>query len=194
MAKTSIFYVSETGRAETILLDAVLGREICRSVQVTKFPIEDGSVVSDHAIKAPDSFRLEGVVSDMPVEGDAQRADDGSGDGMYAGSADMARDRLERLHDRKAPVTIQTGGRTFENFVMCELRERESGDDPRRGAYRFSASFEKVVTVSTATVALPKTAMKTKGGKKPTEKASEPVKRKKSAAKAAADALRGKAG
>lgn len=201
MAKTSIVYVSSSGRASLLEIDAIVARESAGTVELTKFPIENGSAISDHAIRHPDTFRISGVVSDMPATEDASKvATDADGNvdpevsRKYDGTSSRARDTLERILADKRTVTIESGGRTYEDRVMVSLRFPEvGGGEATRSAVRFDAEFEKVVTVATETVAMPASKAATvNDGKKPTEKASKPVEEKASAFYKTSHYLRGK--
>lgn len=55
----------------TLALDAVVTVQFTFSVEVTDHPIEDGSVVSDHAIKQPVLITVDGVVTETPIDADA---------------------------------------------------------------------------------------------------------------------------
>lgn len=60
-----------------IRFDSVPNQEAEATVLVTDFPVESGAVVSDHVLKNPDTFRLEGVVTNTPH---VARVDLASGD------------------------------------------------------------------------------------------------------------------
>lgn len=195
MATSILYTASPGGRLETLTLDATLSRESAQSVDVTKHPIEDGSVVSDHAIRAPDLFRLTGVITSTPAVARARlEAEAEAGSGPLAARASEGRARLEGILARRDTVTISAGGKSYENMVMTDLRfpeDAQTGD-----ALNFAAGFEQIVAVSSETVSLPKTpaaSSKVSGGHKPTTPATEPVKKRVSVARQILDAFTGKA-
>lgn len=47
--------------------DAVLSETHSRDVEVTSFPLEDGSTISDHIVVPPVELQLQGIVSDAPL-------------------------------------------------------------------------------------------------------------------------------
>lgn len=202
---TSIFYVNETGRLEVLKLDAALSRESAKAVEVTRYPVEDGSVISDHAIRVPDSFRLEGMITGRQVDPEVEtppenasreRAQAIGAERRETGRtrATSARDALEGILERKRAVSIESGGRTFPDLIMVGLNFPENGQGPLANATYFVAAFEKIETVRSETAPIPVSTgkpAKTKGGKKPTEKAPEAVRRKTSAAVKVVDAVKG---
>lgn len=168
-------------------VDATLTQVAAKSVEVTRFPVEDGSTISDHAIKRPDTYRLDGVISNTPAVAIAGvDPTNATGEEVEAAKfwsdtrAQSARDRIESFVGQAC--TVDTGSKVFTNMVL------EGVEFPRDGATGdavvFSASFTKVTTAASETAPIPKAVggTKKKGGKKPTEAASEPVKRKTSAA------------
>lgn len=190
---TAILYTSSSGRAERLELDAALARESSKSVEVTKFPIEDGSVISDHAIRAPDSYRLEGLISNTPATKREVLEVQIEAGTVVSSRAQDGRARLEEINDMKLPVTIEAAGRRFENMVMTRISFPE---DPATGdVVRFSSSFDQIRTVTTRIEAVPKgsaAADKVRGGRKPTEQATPAVEKKASVLKQIVDAIRGK--
>ncbi|SRR6266498_3269381 len=183
----SILYSLSTGTVSALVIDATLSQEGSGTVEVTKFPIEDGSNVNDHAILRPVSYRLEGVISNTPpIPNDVMEA------GEFDGHAETAREILESIRAAKKDVTIDAGSKVYDRMVMTELRfprDVETGD-----ALKFSACFEQITKVTSQVATVPKSlgGSKVKGGKKPTDKASQPAAKKASVAKAALDLSTGK--
>lgn len=52
-----------------ITFDVVMGETYSRQAQPTSFPVEDGSVISDHIVRAPLTFDMLGIVTDTPLRG-----------------------------------------------------------------------------------------------------------------------------
>lgn len=194
----SIRYGAQPGTL-SLDIDATLSQVAERSVEVTKFPIEDGAQISDHAIRKPETYRMEGAISNTPpraprydreVAEDTSEAIKTAQPSWEPRRAESAREVLESLVG--ALVTIDTGAKVHEGMILQSVsfpRDPATGD-----AVSFSASFEKILRVSSEVAPVPKAAggSKNKGGKHPTEKASGAVVKKKSAMKAAADWARGR--
>jgi hypothetical protein len=177
---TAIVYKTSSGNERRLELDAALSRESTKSVEVTRFPVENGSVISDHAIRSPDCYRLEGLISNTPAIARERLEVMIEAGTVVTQRAQDARDRLEEISEQKLPVTIEAGGRQFPNMIMTSLvfpEDASTGD-----AVRFSASFEQVRTVATLTERVPQApdaaAGKVKGGRKPTEQADDSVKKR----------------
>lgn len=192
---TAITFTTSTGRVERLVLDAALSRASDLSVEVTKFPVETGAVISDHAIVAPARFQLAGLLSNTPVMAREEFEAAMEAGTVFSRRAQDARDRLREINRNKIPVTVEANGEQHENLIMVSLSLPE---DPSTGeAVNFSASFEQIITAATQVETVPKPPttpgkVKQEGGRKPTEKASEPVKRKTSLTVDAVDAVRGK--
>lgn len=180
----TIRYFAPDGSYRELALDAALSQSHAVAVEVTKFPVEDGSTISDHAILKPDTYRVDGLVSNTPVVASDQMAGNER-------RAESARALLEIIVRTREPVTIDTGGKVLEAMMLSALdfpRDAALGD-----ATRFSLTAEQIQTVQGETVAIPrspKPALK-KGGKQPTSAASEPVKQRVSILKQIANGLRG---
>lgn len=66
--KTTVSFLTATGQT-LIRFDAVLGETYQQQATPTSFPVEDGSVISDHIVRAPVTFDMLGVVTDTPLGG-----------------------------------------------------------------------------------------------------------------------------
>ena len=51
----------------SIILDAAISEDYNYSSNVTSYPVESGSVVSDHIINDPVSFNISGIIYDVPI-------------------------------------------------------------------------------------------------------------------------------
>lgn len=180
----TIRYFAPDGSYRELALDAALSQGHAVAVEVTKFPVEDGSVISDHAILKPDTYRVDGLVSNTPVVDAEQMAGNER-------RAESARALLEVIVRAREPVTIDTGGKVLESMMLSALdfpRDAALGD-----ATRFSLTAEQIQTVQAETVAIPrspKPAIK-KGGKQPTTAAGAAVKKRVSVLKQLVNALKG---
>lgn len=182
-----LLYYADDGSYRSLQIDATLTQQHSKSVELTKYPVEDGTSVSDHAIRKPDAYRLDGIITNTPVV-TAEEMSNGINDRR----AETARDILEGIVAARKPVTIDAGSRVLDNMVMTSLeipRDASLGD-----CTRFMASLEEIVTVKTETSALPKAkkAGVQHGGRQPTKKADAPTQKKASIATQVFDAIKGK--
>lgn len=182
----SILYTNTSGVLSGLSIDAALSRTHTKTVEVTKYPVEDGTVISDHAILRPDTYQLDGLVSNTPPVSELVLSV------MAPRRAETARDLLESIIESRLPVTIRTEVKDYPMMVLSNL---SFPTDPTTGdATRFSCSAEQIVKVKSETVAIPNSgkAGATHGGRQPTQKAPEPVKKKVSVLKSLVDWARGK--
>ena len=102
-----------------ISLDATLSDDHTFTARATKFPLENGSFVSDHVEVDPIRLNIKGIVSDTPLSllSDFNRSIDNF-------------NRLTRLFESKAIISVITGIRVYQNMVMTSLnipRDVETG-------------------------------------------------------------------
>lgn len=102
-----------------ISLDATLSEDHSFTAKATQFPLENGSFVSDHVEVAPIRLNIRGVISDTPLNvlSDFNRSIDNF-------------NRLTRLFETKAVLSVITGIRVYQNMVMTSLnvpRDVETG-------------------------------------------------------------------
>jgi hypothetical protein len=62
-----IFGEKAKARIGIVELDASLSETHSMSAEVTNHPVEEGSEISDHIRKQPDSIQISGVVSNTPL-------------------------------------------------------------------------------------------------------------------------------
>jgi len=94
----------------SIDLDVTIREEHRFSSRVTNYPIEDGTIISDHIINEPDVLVLVGLVSDTPLSIFAP----------FNRSID-AFNRLIALHQSRQPVTVVTGLKVYQNMAITVL-------------------------------------------------------------------------
>lgn len=94
----------------SIDLDVTIREEHRFSSRVTNYPIEDGTIISDHIINEPDVLVLVGLVSDTPLSIFAP----------FNRSID-AFNRLITLHQSRQPLTVVTGLKVYQNMAITVL-------------------------------------------------------------------------
>lgn len=139
--------------------------------EVTKYPAESGSKLTDNIQNNPAEITLEGVVSDTPI---GKIATDptrqftlasvgGSGNGRFSSDA---YERLLAIREAREPVTIETTLGKFDSMALTKLSVPISKDTGR--ALRFTVTFTqieiKVNKRTTSRVAVPNGTGKTNGG------------------------------
>jgi hypothetical protein len=154
MALSLLFGRPEPTKIGEIELDASLSESHQFGSEVTQFPVEDGSVITDHIQNKPDQVSINGFVTNTPVRSFAEvvSAVDLVRPSGVSGRTELAFEGLERLHRERALVTIVTNLKTYDDMALTSLtipRNAAIGD-----TLEFSADFVKVVKVTSAVVAV----------------------------------------
>lgn len=122
------------------LIDAALSETHRRDSEVTEFPVESGSDLTDHIRQLPVELEIEGIVSNTPIGTVALLRDLDGGGGVLP--VDEAIAHLERIWERRQLVTVQTSLKLYERMAMLKLeipRDRKTGK-----ALRFTTSFRQI--------------------------------------------------
>jgi len=154
-------------------LDASISEDHSYTNDVSMFPIEDGSEITDHVRISPDRITLNGFITNHPVNSLAQNATQifkavknvvtfksFSRDDKQS-NVEVARDFLLLVSGRKINgekvqpqiVDVTTGLRVYTSMMMTSLsfpRDVSTGD-----SLRFTAEFVKIQIVDTETIELP---------------------------------------
>lgn len=127
------------------LLDAALSETHTMSATVTKYPTESGSKLSDNISSDPRQVTIVGIVSDTPigivaaVRASASASVTGGLDFL---PTDEAFAMLERLHESREPVPIDTTLRRYESMALTDLVIL--CDETTGHALNFTASFVQI--------------------------------------------------
>lgn len=139
-----------------VILDATLSETHTNTNQVTDHPVEDGSIISDHINRQPDTLDLVGTVSDFPVywlggtmapspiDGDATRPKD---------RVALAYGELRRIMIEGELITVVTTLREYENMAIISLTvSRDAGTGK---SLPVTISLREIILVETKEVAIP---------------------------------------
>jgi len=93
-----------------ISFDTMVSEEHRFTSRVTYYPVESGTIVSDHIINQPDVVVLSGLISDTPLN-------------IFAPSnrSVAAFNTLIQLHERRAVVDIVTGIKVYKNMAITSI-------------------------------------------------------------------------
>lgn len=147
----------------TYVVDAFVSETHQYDSEVTEFPVEQGSAISDNIRPKPVIVTVEGIVSDTPIGRIVDARNGASTDGSaFVGTNDQATaiqranaqttpstDALTAMlaiRDARQPVTIVTTLTRFENMVMTGFSVPR--DSTTGAALRFSATFQQITIVS----------------------------------------------
>ena len=131
----------DRSRIGSVTLDATINEEHNYTAQVTNYPLENGTDISDHIINQPVTVQITGIVSDTPL----------SLLSSFNRSID-AFNKLILIYERKERITVVTGIKVYTNMVMTNLqipRDVSTGQ-----SLSFSIELQKIYTDSTVRVNL----------------------------------------
>jgi len=165
-SKVSILFGrKQGGRIGKVDLDVVVSEEHTYSNQVTSFPVEDGSDITDHVRQEPEMISLSGIVTGSPVEffGGVRKASDFFKRGKGAGN-DQLKEAFEgflkdmgynypeqaggglKARNTASLVDISLGLRNYTNMIITNFsvpRDKGTGE-----ALRFSLTAKRVRLVA----------------------------------------------
>lgn len=156
-----------TGDLSVLSLDCAITEVHEGENQVTENPVEQGSDVTDNSRAKPDSLKIDGFISGVPIGNPNNSSDPFFGSGQtYApyqgGRAKAAFDLLTGMRKNGTIFDVVTDLHEYPNMVIEHLsfpRDKETGD-----SLRFQATLKAIIIVNSQTVA-PPTTTKSTGGK-----------------------------
>lgn len=179
MALKLQFAFTEGAALEAIVMDATLSEGHSFSADVTEFPVERGSAVTDNVRGKPNVLRVDGFVSDFPLQGNItmQLA---AGAFTQKPTAELRRsqntlDKLLQLKDKGVTITVTTGIRTYKNMVIQSVDVNR--DKSTAQGIRMMIVMREIQVVDTQTVEIKSSERKGQNkqadGPKTTAKASD---------------------
>lgn len=128
-------------RIGSIDLDVTISEQHNYSSRVTSYPVENGTILSDHIINEPDRLVLQTLVTDTPL----------SILSLSNRSSDVF-NRLVEIQQRRELVQVVTGLKVYDSMAITSL------DVPRTAntgqALVFTIELQKVIIDSTVSVEL----------------------------------------
>lgn len=153
---TSIRFIDADGVADVVVIfDAVPVQGHSFKADVTDHAVEVGSNVADHVRPKPVEVRVEGLLTDFPLEVSGSRSGD-NGLAKVTGAVGRSKadfEQLVKLHVNGSPVTLTTSLREYPNMVIQAIdvpRDRQT----TRGQVKLSVLFKQITQVASATVPL----------------------------------------
>lgn len=157
MSIVNLLFFSFGGKSTTIgalELDALLTESTSLRSQITEYPVEDGTVISDHITKEAETLSLNGVITGA-----------GTLFSPSFGKVELlvAKEALRELHNARELVTVVTGLDVYSDFAIESLDIERNADDGER--LNISAELRKIKKVQLRTEEMPpeKANGKTKG-------------------------------
>jgi len=136
----------------TIVLDVLVTEEIELPGKVTRYPVEDGTEISDNITVEAETVRLSGNVAIA----DAAAIESGAGDEAGSKMVDVV-EALRKLRKDRALVTCSTGQMRYADYAFESLKARRASSDG--GAWlQIEANLVKVTKVELQTALVPEKA------------------------------------
>ncbi|HWX46878.1 MAG TPA: hypothetical protein VNZ61_02330 [Roseomonas sp.] len=130
-----------------LMLDVLVTEEINLDSDVTQYPVEDGTLISDHITQGAERIRISGLVStaDMAVFSFGARGRSKLIDAI---------DTLRAMHKARALVTVSTGVMLYRDMAFTSMRAVRSSGEKGGSWLEINAELTKVrkVTLKTAEV------------------------------------------
>lgn len=147
MSLVSLLFSSILGKRTTIgilELDALLTENTSLRSKITEYPVEDGSVISDHITQEAEMLSIEGVITGV-----------GTQFNVSAGKAKLisAKETLRQLHRERELLTITTGMEIYTDFAIesCEISRKADGGEQ----FDVSLTLKKIKKVTLRTEDIP---------------------------------------
>ncbi|WP_424139999.1 phage baseplate protein [Roseomonas chloroacetimidivorans] len=141
-----------------LILDVLVSEEITLEAEVTRYPVEDGAVISDHITQGVETIRISGLVSTADVMAFSYLSSAVSlfSDNEQPASTKLvdAVDMLRSMHKARALVTVSTGQMIYTDMGFTSLRAVRSNSDKGGNWLEIQAELTKVrkVTLKSAEV------------------------------------------
>ena len=130
---------------DDFLIDCSINESHTFESDVTEYPVESGSNITDNIRPKPVVIEMECLVSNTPIGIMKTFRDNISTGENSVKPSEAAYEKLQAIRRRRKVVTIRTSLRTYENMALKSLnipRSGKSGDD-----LRFTATFIQIETV-----------------------------------------------
>lgn len=136
-------YVTQRSQVGSMVLDVLVTEKLELPATATKFPVEDGTEMSDHITQGPESLHISGLISAT----DALEFSGGSGYKIIE-----ALDVMRKMHKDRTPITVITGMTRYTDMAITSLvASRSNGGDKGGNWLEISAEMVQIKKVSLRT-------------------------------------------
>lgn len=180
MALISLLY-SQKVRIGLVEFDASLSETHSMNAAVTDHPVEEGSEISDHIRRQPDSVQITGIVSDTPIIWLASIAAPSplmNDLTPVRDRAELAYAELQRLMNQGETVEVVTSLRIYENMAITSLSITR--DSINGNVLNATIGLREIIVAKSETVSAPEpmtpaNVVPVDMGRQPTQSASSPL-------------------
>lgn len=139
-----------------VAIDGVIQESTVRSVRITEHPVEDATTISDHVVRVPLKYTMEGIITDTPLASEAITGIVDSISGVFGKSEESGQTRSQQIYnelvkliDAKEIIEIQSTLQLYRDLVFESISIIQDKDRAR--SIHFTAEFKQVIIVKTAT-------------------------------------------
>lgn len=132
-------------------LDCSISETHTYNSEISAYPVEDGSVITDHIRNLPERLSISGFITNNPVV--QVQSSDITGEETVGNFVNLAFEEIQKIRNNREPVDIVTGLKVYSNMALESLtipRSASIGD-----TFRFDANFVEIKIVNTETVVIP---------------------------------------
>jgi len=125
---------------DDLVIDCLISDNHSFEAEVTDFPVESGSTISDNIRNKPLVVTMECLVSNTPIGQVVQFRD------KNEDPVDTAYNAMIKIRNARKPVSIRTSLKTYKNMALQSLSVPRSSD--RGDELRFTATWKQIETVT----------------------------------------------
>jgi hypothetical protein len=112
------------------IFDAALSEDHTSEADVTEFPVEDGSTFTDNVRIKPFRYKVNGIVTDTPLDDGFRRKNDDGSTIVDTSTTPSSQGKiaLDGIFAARQAVTVITALQTYVNMVMKSLTYAQDGE------------------------------------------------------------------
>jgi hypothetical protein len=140
------FLERSDGVKRKLYFDAVTRRTDAKTARVSKHPVENGFIISDHVLVENTKLSVEGIISN------ANNSILNRAVGIIS-DQESARQFLNEVFNARKVVTLVTPEQAYDNLIITSLQFTK--DKPTKQEIKFSLRLEEIRTVVSRTALVP---------------------------------------
>ena len=178
-----LFFTDKEFKIGELTLDALVKESHELRAQISEHPTESGESFCDHVVNLPTTIQIEGVISNTPLTLIGLTAFASLNNYILDRSnnmAELAYKKLEDIFAKRAPISISTSLKDYDNMVFESLIVERGGAATESLRFRATAKQIRMANLATIKISLPEPKLerakpKQRLGKQVSKPASEAV-------------------
>lgn len=152
---TNVLQGNLIGQTSGIVIDATLTESHAITSEVTQYPVENGSTISDHVQLKPIVYNMTGVISDTPIGfltlGQVGNFLNAVQSYIGQGRSQEAYYAIFQLWQSRTPFTVTTNLKRYENMIFTSFIVDDDVDTANE--INFKATLQQVIIVTSQSIA-----------------------------------------